>query len=372
MRLAGAALAVASLGSTLAARLSLKRPTEQSVSQAIGQDTCDVTATGAVCFAGHRPALVPAAVSSGLVGHWTFDETAALDSSGNSNHGATEILHGPSPVGAGYSALFKQNFLMVPNSVQFQSADFSYSFWVYLLDDAASQTTSEAAHWCPLLRKGIHDVQTDQFASSPAILFSPQTGHLRASITTSITGTQDGEYLQSNARLSLNRWMHLAVVHHSQQHTMLLYVNGILDSALNTKGEAVPNSYPLYVGGDPFTAEQCRRPLYMDELRFFSRAIAPHELKAEAALALGGTDPSYVRLGCLSCTLLEAVKSCPPTRHVCSSLELHTGGYQIARTLGWLKAGAHIWTEAACEQGAAAPGASAGQMGLSMCCEGTS
>jgi len=321
--------------------------------------------------------LLPSAVPGGLVGHWTFDSDVATDSSGNGNHGVTELLHGPSPAGSGHSAAFTKTFMMVPNSASLKLSDFTYSFWIYLFDDGtpASQL-GHSASWCPLIRKGIHMVETDQFANSPALLFNHRTGHLRAEVTTSVKGTEDGEHVGSNARLFPNRWMHIAIAHHSNHRSLLLYVNGILDSVLKTEGAMVTNDYPLYVGGDPFTQDQCDFTVYIDELRVFSHAISPHQLQAEAAPALGGTDPNFVRLGCMQCTLEEAARSCPANRHVCTSIELHTGGYSVARSTGWFATGTHVWTHAAVLKGADTEITTQGDhgvapaAGLGLCCEG--
>jgi len=344
-----------------------------------GTPTCDVDLSGPICYAqaGRKQALLPQAVPNGVVGHWDFDTDMAVDSSGNGNHGVTELVHGPSPAGSGHSAAFTKNFMMVPNSAQLKLSDFTYSFWVYLMDDGSTPSgVGSSATWCPLIRKGIHMVETEQFANAPALLFNHRTGHLRAELTTSMKGTEDGEYIDSNARLLPNRWLHVAMVHHSKNPSLLLYVNGILDSVIKTQGTLVTNDYPLYVGGDPFTSAQCGFTVYMDELRVYSHAVPPHQLQAEAAPALGGTDPSYVRLGCLQCSLEDAAKSCPRDRHVCTSIELHTGGYQVARSLGWLTSGTHVWTHAAVTKGADAEmvsqqvktGESAA--GLGLCCEG--
>jgi hypothetical protein len=265
--------------------------------------------------------------------------------------------------------------MMVPNSASLNNDDFTYSFWVYLVDDNSVPASAvQSATWCPLLRKGIHEPKTQQFAAAPALLFSRKTGYLRAEVTTSVSGTEDGEFSNSNARLLPNRWVHIAVVRHSARSTLLLYVNGILDTALQTKGAMVQNHYPLYVGGDPFTLEQCGFTVYIDELRVYSHSVPPHQLQAEAAPALGGTDPNYVRLGCPKCSLAEAAKSCPANRHICTSLELHTGGYQVARAVGWLLAGTNVWTHAAVVKGAAAEmggqSANKASSGLALCCEG--
>lgn len=345
---------------------------------------CDSQLSGPICyaFAGRKHNLLPNAVPAGLIGHWKFDSDTPIDSSGNGNHGVTELLHGPSPAGNGHSAAFTKTFMMVPSSPQLKLDDFTYSFWIYLFDDGTpSGGSGSSATWCPFIRKGIHMTDTAQFASAPALLFNRRTGRLRAEVTTSVRGTEDGEHVESNARLLPNRWMHIAMVHHSKNPSLLLYVNGILDSVLKMQGVMVSNDYPLYVGGDPFTQSHCDFTVYMDELRIFSRAVPPHQLQAEAAPALGGTDPNYVRLGCLDCSLEEAAKSCPASRHVCTSIELHTGGYQVARSLGWLSSSTHVWTHAAVTKGAEAEASpqsrqmaledpASASSGLGLCCEG--
>lgn len=344
----------------------------------VGTPSCDVDLSGPICYAlsGQKATLLPNAVPHGLVGHWNFDSDVPMDSSGNGNHGVTELVHGPSPAGSGHSAAFTKTFMMVPNSGQLQLSDFTYSFWTYLLDDGSPASALErSANWCPLIRKGIHMAETEQFASAPALLFNYHTGHLRAEVTTSMRGAEDGEYVDSNARLLPNRWVHIALVHHSEHASLLLYVNGILDSAMKTQGTVVTNDYPLYVGGDPSSLAQCGFTVYMDELRIYNHAVPPHQIQAEAAPALGATDPSYVRLGCLQCSLEEAAKSCPSRRHVCTSIELHTGGLQVARSLGWLTAGSHVWTHAAILKGADAERGSQSKtgdpsLGLGLCCEG--
>jgi len=332
-------------------------------------DTCDVVSDGPICFSERKAALLPPAVPPGLIGHWSFDERSAFDSSGSMNHGGTEFYHGPSPAGSGHSAIFHKNFMMVPNSRAFQAEDFSYSFWVYL--SPYTGLADESPRWCPLLRKGVYVAQAQEFANAPAILFSFRTGHVRASITTNTSSRGDGEFVDSNARLVAGRWAHIAVVHHAKRGSLLIYMNGILDSTTRTRGKLVLNDYPLYIGGDPFTASQCEHMIFMDELRAYARAVSPHEIQAEAAPALGGLDPSFVHLGCLSCSLEEAIRSCPTGRAICSSLELHTGGYQVARSLGWLDAGTHVWTEAAVMKGRQQPSDNTvgpPLKGLGLCC----
>lgn len=67
--------------------------------------------------------------------------------------------------------------------------------------------------------------------------------------------------------------------------------------------------------------------MLMDELRFYNRVLHEAEIEAEAAPALGGIEPSHILLGCVNCLLEKASKSCIEGYHICTNIELHTGGY---------------------------------------------
>lgn len=329
-------------------------------------DSCDLFAQGPVCSSDQQHLLVPSAVQGGLVGHWNFDSAMPYDSSGNGNHGNAEVPHGPSPAGSGSSAFFRQSFMVVPNAPSFRVNDFAYSFWLYLLEEG---TAGDLPRHCPVLRKGVYSPRAETFAAAPAILLNHKTRQLRASVTTTVASRDDGEALDSGARLVPGQWTHVGLVHHASRRSLLLYVNGILDSTMKIQGEIQQNDYPLYVGGDPFTSQQCRHGIYMDELRVYNRALSPHELQAEAGPGLAGLDPAALRLGCFRCPLLEAEKACPKGSHICSSLELHTGGYEVARALGWFAPGTHVWTEAAVAKARSQPLAEpATRVGLGLCC----
>jgi len=66
-----------------------------------------------------------------------------------------------------------------------------------------------------------------------------------------------------------------------------LYINGVLDSAINTAGTTVNNNYPLYLGNTPWTQSSCSVPLFMDNVRFYTRELSVNEISAEASAAWG-------------------------------------------------------------------------------------
>jgi len=69
----------------------------------------------------------------------------------------------------------------------------------------------------------------------------------------------------------------------------------------------------------------------MDEFRFYTRELTEYEIEAETASVFGGVEPSFIQLGCTTCDLGRAFKSCSDSYHLCTSNELSTGAFQFAR-----------------------------------------
>lgn len=291
---------------------------------------CDVAVDSAICLHGEQKVLLPDARSYGLEMHLDFDSIRPLDTSGLRNHASGETLAGAGVGGAGSSALFRKNYIYVPHSEDFKSADFSYTFFVYLLEDAVSRRTNSLHdQFCPIIHKGI--MREDAQEAAPAILFNPKDGRIKVVLGTSKTMSVAGEEMQSNSRLRPHAWYHISVVRHINR--LRLYVDGILDSTFVTEGATRTNELPIYIGGAPYSENVCDTPMLLDELRLYSRAIGRDEIQAEASIVLNGIEPSYIHLGCVSCNKEEAVTSCPDGYHLCDKLELYTGGYQVARKL---------------------------------------
>ena len=124
-------------------------------------------------------------------------------------------------------------------------------------------------------------------------------------------------------------------------------MNGILDTEAILQGGYQENKSPLYIGNAPWMSSQCEFPFLMDELRYYSKALEEDYIQAEAAPALGGISPNFLKLGCSDCGIDEANSKCVNGYRLCTSIELHTGGYQIARSLGLLSWDTHIWTHSA-------------------------
>jgi len=319
-------------------------------------EQCGVETMGPLCFGDEmvgRQVVLPGAVGDGLVGYWSFDKGSSMDASGMMNHGFGPVGTGPAFGGQGSSGFFRRNFLEIPDNGNLHLKDFSYTFWLYLIDEAPSGLRS-----CPLLRKGLGSEErflgdvTRKYDAAPAILYDHTSRRLRVELVTVGAPGEEAnsplvEAFESNAKLRASRWLHIGVTRDDVHKRTRLYVNGVLDSSHASKGVLKPMEESLYVGGDPLTREGCNLPMYVDELRVYNRALDTDEVQAEAAPALAGVEPNFVRLACVDCPLLLAEKLCPSDYHICSSLEMHMGGYQIAHMLGYLQPGGHVWTRSA-------------------------
>jgi hypothetical protein len=132
----------------------------------------------------------------------------------------------------------------------------------------------------------------------------------------------------------MQRWTHVVINRIDKKAR--IYINGIMDSVNLTEGYSKPNKENWFVGATPWYKEDCHVPLLIDELRIYNRELGEGEIEAEAGNALGGLEPSFIQLGCINCLLEQASKSCMEGYHLCTSMELHAGGYQVARAMGWV------------------------------------
>lgn len=305
-------------------------------------DLCDITLDSGICIFGSETVIMPAAVPKDLVGHWTFDDDSALDYSGHKNHGISIPVVSPARLGKGHSGGFFSSYSEIAHSSSFSSKIFSLTFWIFMHKTSADT----GFRWCPVLQKG-KDTESDLiYERAPAIYYDREDKFLKTYVSTDEQVLfPQGEYVMSNARIPYYRWHHIAVVR--TQSRIRLYVNGIIDAVNSTEGWTVTNENNWYLGNAPWTVEDCPISMYLDEIRFFdNRELLEEEVEAEAFGALGAIEAYFIRLGCINCDFQTAEESCPDTHHLCTSIELHSAGYTVARAMGWTDWNSHIWSTA--------------------------
>jgi len=109
----------------------------------------------------------------------------------------------------------------------------------------------------------------------------------------------------------------------------------------------------------------------MDNVRYYTRELSINEIQAEAASAWGSVQPDAVSLGCQDCTLAVASTSCISGYHLCTTVEIHAYGFQVATAQGWLTQG-NIWSyNALADQESSEEGSEeeeGADTGLGLCC----
>jgi len=311
---------------------------------------CNVVLGSSICIQGGSKVLAPMAAPRGLVGHWTFDDNLFLDHSGLGNHAKQPVAHGPGLNGVGASAAFDgSSYMEVPHSEHFASQDFCVTFWLYLLGDSTGE-------WRPIIHKGARDQER-----TPTFFLEPQNRGLEFFVSTTDTSQPAGERLWSNTFVPLRRWTHVAGC--AEGRNLRLFINGILDAENTTIGTPILNQGSMYVGGDLWRTNGGAQS-YLDELRYYSRALTTDEIQASASGGLGGVEPSYVELGCMGCTLDTCPKSCRRGYRMCTARDMSGGAYVVARSMGWANSETRLWQAEDSREAADTPDAS----GLCMCC----
>ena len=310
-------------------------------SLSLASDLCDFTLGGGVCLYDGTSVLMPNSIPTGLQGHWTFDDGEGLDYSGNENHAATTAKVGHSMGGQGSSARFiGDDYVEIPHADSISSEIFSVTFWMFLNHKANPHS---GLRWCPLLQKG--QDSEDTYERAPAVFFDRHTRGLKVYVSTGSDDFPQGEYVQSNARLAYGRWNAIGVVR--SQSNIYLYVNGILDNSNSTTDWTETNESPLFVGNTPETLDECPVALLVDELRYYNSELSEADIEALAMGALSQIEPHFVKLGCVDCSLLDAAEACQDEYHLCTSIELHSGAYSVARVNGWTELNPQVWAYSA-------------------------
>ncbi|AFZ81020.1 hypothetical protein BEWA_004280 [Theileria equi strain WA] len=260
----------------------------------VNYEKCDLTVDSAICINNTEKIILPNARRPGRILYMTFDESEPVDSSGLGNHGVGQVSGHSGFGGMGTSAYFRKNFVHIKSNELFGTNEFSYLFFIYLLmDEVSHQNSLKYDQFCPIIQKGYKTEFVNE--ATPQISINPKNGQIKVAL--SVEGNKTIE-ITSNSRLQRHNWYHLAVVR--ERNNILLYVDGILDCTYNSKALTRHNNLPLYIGSVPF-APTCDLPILLDELSVFAYAVGADEIQAEASIALGGIESSYVIIGCTNC-----------------------------------------------------------------------
>jgi len=281
------------------------------------------------CGDGGRTIFTPDAQQPNLVAFYDFDDADALDKSGNAIHPSNPPGDfGPGHEGRGQSAHFTGvDSFKIPHVSAFDNMQqMTVSFWIYLLSEPSETFRI-------VFRKG--DGQKDL---TPTLMLLPDSNKLHA-LVSSTDESKNG--VDSFTAIPLRRWTHVAVV---LRYTQLsIFINGVKDAEGMISGDVLLNTGYWYIGKDLFLPGT---GMYLDNLKIQSKAMDEQSLQVEASSALPGLGPNFIRLGCKSCEMREAIEKCAATGgyHLCRRLELYGGGLMVARAMGYLSMASDQWS----------------------------
>lgn len=169
---------------------------------------------------------------------------------------------------------------------------------------------------------------------------------------TPVDSTEPGLYAETLGTVQSNKWTFVAVT--VSKTTVRIHLNGILDGIQNLeKYKIKQNSSPVYIGGFPPVAGgakaqvqevadqtsalgNCQIEYNLDLLKIFDVAVPLYMIQGFIKGSLGMIEPSFIHLGCESCTFPESNSKCINGFHLCTSLEFYSGVYQAIRVMGWV------------------------------------
>jgi hypothetical protein len=316
----------------------LVQTTEVSGAQRVGRRAEDplegcLEVPQAICLEeadGRSFVVSPSQALPDLVLWYQFDKSLPVDESGHSHHlldvdlALTPLVTGPGVMSRGGSGSLDGRAYRVASTEAgaLSTPTFTVALWIFLLEDSVDT-------WRTIFNRA---AGPDEMG--PSLLLWPDTRRLRV-------GAGPRGNLDSSGLLPLRRWTHVTVT--STGSVLRLYVNGVKDSeAIFEAPAAGDDGSNLYIGRDPWRAGT---KAYVDEFRWYSRALSSGEIKALTLPMLTGFAGDSIHLGCPMCTFVEAAASCGHIRggHVCSLQELMRGGFHIARANGWLRGQRDVW-----------------------------
>jgi N-acetylneuraminic acid mutarotase len=215
---------------------------------------------------------------AGLVSWWAGDKTAE-DVQGT-NPGV--LLNGtsfrPGKVGSGFALDGVNDWVTIPNSNSLSETRITLDAWVYPTGNVGLNR---------------HIISKDYIGVGREYSLAINDVNKFAAFVTLPTGLV---LLYGNTTPLLNTWYHVAMTHDGQK--LRLYVNGVLDGAIEAVGDTVPTQVEVSIGGGAY-GEFFKG--IIDEAQIFSRALTDAEIlaiyQAGADIFVASIDPSFQTRG---------------------------------------------------------------------------
>jgi hypothetical protein len=233
--------------------------------------------------------LINAQISNAnLLAHYKLDGTGA-DSSGNDLHGfdvnitSTTDRFGNSN-GACYFNGTNAYISVARNSILEPSDSISITAWVY-------QVEKSNVGWYPVVCKR-YSRFNDPFDSYGISTWKDTTlwkNKWIFDISSGTTGSQ--KITQATESNPFEEWTFISATYNKSQSELSIYINGQLDSTINTNINLGYSSMPLYIGFNGVGPDEYFKGK-IDDLRIYGRVLSATEIATLAGISTGIVNPT--------------------------------------------------------------------------------
>ena len=308
------------------------------------EEECSLNIEGEISINNDQKIYTNDKIPDGLVSYYSFDYKRLIDEVGKNHpqHILSEITFTPGVAGIGQALLFdnKLNNNKTKLKIDFITEItqiFTYSFWIFLFP--FKENDAEVR----ILQRGENSIINDKtiYQNLPGFYMNTKTSKLNFLLNTiQDLGESPGSKLETVGGLIVNSWTNIHLI--KDLKSIKIILNGMLDSEaklpnlLNINHQTV-NS--LFIGNNVLN-------FMFDELRVYNKVVNFDFIQASVSSFFSSVSYLYqFSLGCSNCSLENANKICSEPRSLCSSLELHLGGYLLGKSVGWIVKGTRVWSK---------------------------
>jgi hypothetical protein len=212
--------------------------------------------------------LGPSTLGSGLVAHWTFDETGGsvlADDSGNRRDGIVSGATFTDDGRFGGALRFRPGDSVTVEAFPYATESWTFSAWIRIDDQDIANDDFGSVVGTEVMREGGWEFQTRGRSSGIYWTFAYWTG-------------QGFGWASYDCRcFELGRWSHATIVVDAKQDLLSFYVDGTLAESTSLPAPILPGSSDLFMGkwmgdGRLFSGS-------LDDVAIYDRALLSAELE---------------------------------------------------------------------------------------------
>lgn len=266
--------------------------------------------------------------------YFKFDNELLQSSVNIKNILKGNFVSGVDMIGIGSSAFFsKSNYLYLDNNPTLNVLPLTISFYININNKVNKNNDNYVnGIYCPIFIKGEDNFKSNSIIRNPGLFINESSLKLKLSFA---NNNGLNKSIETLGHLNANIWNNIVIT--VTEKKAKIYVNGVLDAILLIEnGDFSKNDYPFYIGFPKEYKDICNIEYSIDELKIYERELKTYDIQASSGNLFGDLEPDYLKIGCINCDFENAILSCYNNNyHLCTDLELQSGGLLFSHKMGW-------------------------------------